>query len=140
MKAYFDYLGCLGIERMVALPCDMFYWVNMQRDAEEHAWKYDRCLWFKARAHREGLHPILAMYLLELVNMDYLIIENPKCDEDINVLVITYHFTRYTQAIMTSSQTAKATSQALWNHFVVHYSLPTSLISEQLCEIAQVEN
>ena len=48
---------------------------------------------------------------------------------------------------MTSSQTAKVTVQTLWNHSVVHYSLPTSLISDQghnfesnlikqLCELA----
>ena len=48
---------------------------------------------------------------------------------------------------MTSPQTAKVTVQTLWNHSVVHYSLPTSLISDQghnfesnlikqLCELA----
>ena len=66
----------------------------MQRDAEELIWKCDRCLWFKAKVHREELHPILAMYPLELVHMDYLTIKNPKSYKNVNVLVITDNFTR----------------------------------------------
>ena len=36
MKGCHDDLGYLGIERMVGLLCDRFYWANMQKDAEEH--------------------------------------------------------------------------------------------------------
>ena len=56
---------------------------------------------------------------------------------------------RYAQALVTSSQTAKCTAQALWNWFVVHYGLPESIISNQgqnfksdliseLCKLANV--
>ena len=46
-------------------------------------------------------------YPMELVYMDYLTTEGGK---DIHILVITDHFTRYAQAIVTSSQTAKCTA------------------------------
>ena len=68
----------------------------------------------------------------------------------IHILVITDHFTRYAQAIVTSLQTAKCTAQNLWDKFIVHYGLPEKILTEQghnfesnllkaLCEIAQVK-
>ena len=56
--------------------------------------------------------------------MDYLTIETSKGGKDIHILVITDHFTRYAQAIVTSLQTAKCTAQNLWDKFIVHYGLP----------------
>ena len=50
---------------------------------------------------------------MELVHMDYLTIEAMEGGKDIHILVITDHFTRYAQAIFTSSQTAKCTAQNL---------------------------
>ena len=46
---------------------------------------------------------MLATYPLEIVHIDYLVIENPKTGKDENVLVITDHFTHYSQAIVISS-------------------------------------
>ena len=44
-----------------------------------------------------------------------LTIEMTKGGKDVHVLIITDHFTRYTQALVTTSQTAKCTAQALWD-------------------------
>ena len=52
-----------------------------------------------------------ATYPIELVCMDYLTIEANEGGKDVHILVITDHFTWYAQAIVTSSQTAKCTSQ-----------------------------
>ena len=82
--------------------------------------------------------------------MDYLTIEATEGEKDIHILVITDHFTRYAQAIVTSSQTAKCTAQNLWDKFIVHYGLPEKTLTDQghnlesnllkaLCEIAQVK-
>ena len=43
-----------------------------------------------------------ATYPMELVHMDYLTIEATEGGKDIHILVITDHFTRYAQAIVTS--------------------------------------
>ena len=82
--------------------------------------------------------------------MDYLTIEATEGGKDIQILVITDHFTRYAQAIVTSLQTAKCTAQNLWDKFIVHYGLPEKILTDQgcnfesnllkaLCEIAQVK-
>ena len=82
--------------------------------------------------------------------MDYLTIEAMEGGKDIHILVITDHFKRYAQSIVTSLQTAKCTTQNLWDDFIVHYGLPEKILTDQgcnfesdlmkaLCEIAQVK-
>ena len=92
-----------------------------------------------------------ATYSMELMHMDNLTIEATEGGKDIHILVITDHFTRYAQTIVTSLQTAKYTTQNLWDKFIVHYGLPEKIITDQghnfksnllkaLCEgIAQVK-
>ena len=58
------------------------------------------------------------------MHLDYLTIEVTVGEKDVHVLIITDHFMRYAQALVTSSQTAKYTDQDLWDPFVVHYGLP----------------
>ena len=53
------------------------------------------------------MSPFETSYPLEIVHMDFLTIGSKKdLNKDINVLVITDHFTRYVQAFVTTSQTA----------------------------------
>ena len=86
----------------------------------------------------------------ELVHMDYLTVEANEGGKDINILVITNHFTHYTQAMVTSSHMAKCTAQNLWNMFIVYYGIPEMILTDQghnfesdllreLCELAQVK-
>ena len=63
--------------------------------------------------------------------MDYLTIEDPRSDKDVNILIIANHFSFYVQVIITSSQTAEVTAKALWDNDIVHYGLPTSLVLDQ---------
>ena len=85
--------------------------------------------------------------------MDYLTIEAPtnsKSGKDVNVLIITDHFTRYAQAHITSSQKAPVVAKTLWDQFFVHYGFPEKILSNQsrnfesqliseLCELTQVK-
>ena len=59
-------------------------------------------------------------YSMELVYIDYLMIEANEGSTDVHILVITDHFTWYAQAIVTSSQTATCTAQNLWEKFIVY--------------------
>ena len=107
-------IGHLGIERMLDILQDRFFWPNLETDMTHHVWTCKRCLWFKGKQDKEELYPLLATYSLELVHMDFLTIMNPCTGADVNVLVITDHFMGYTQAIVINSQTAKVTSRDLW--------------------------
>ena len=102
-------MGHLGIERTISLLRDQFYWPSIIEDIEHHIKSCPRCLRFKTQPEKAELNPIIATRPLELVHIDYLTIEPPansKSDKDINVPKITDHFSRYTEAHITSSQKA----------------------------------
>ena len=150
LKGCHDDLGHLGIERTSDLLRDQFYWPGMKEDVTRYIWHYERFLQFKASPDRAPMENVDATYPMELVHMDYLTIEAMQGGKDIHILVITDHFMRYAQAIVTSSQTAKCTAQNLWDKFIAHYGLPETILIDLghnfesnllkvLCEIAQVK-
>ena len=72
-------------------------------DVLAHIKNVKRHLRLKAKPTKEPLHPVPATYPLQLVHMDYLTIESPKCDKDVNILIITDQVTHYAQASVTGS-------------------------------------
>ena len=67
-----------------------------------------------------------------------------------HLLVITDHFTRYKQAILTKNQTARTTAEVLFNSFIVHYGFPQRLhndrgadferkLLKKVCDVAGIE-
>ena len=68
---------------------------------ESHIQTCDRCLCFKSKPQKTELHPITATYPIELVYMNVLTIESGKTSRDVNILVVTDHFTQYAQAFVT---------------------------------------
>ena len=152
LEACHDNMGHLGIERTTSLLRDQFYWPTMVEDIEHHIKSCPRCLQFKTQPEKAELNPIIATRPLELVHIDYLTIEPPansKSDKDVNVLIITDHFTRYAQAHITSSQKAPVVAKTLWDHFFVHYGFPKkilldqgqnfeSLLISELCKLTQI--
>ena len=63
--------------------------------------------------------------------MDFLTIENPCKGVDVNILVITDHFTQYVKAIVTPTQMAKATATAFWNEFITNYGFPKKFLTDE---------
>ena len=121
----------MELEQMLDLLWDQFYWPRLTKDAELHIMKCDQCILFKSKLQGVVMGNIQATHLLQLMHLNYLTIEATEGGKDVTVLIITDHFTRYAQGQVTSSQTAKCTAQALWDKFVIHYSLPESRISDQ---------
>ena len=100
LEASHDEVGHLGIERTTSLLKDRFCWPGMEDDIEEYIKTCPRCLKFKAILERAELNIIDVTRPLELVHIDFLTIEAPKKDKDVNILVVTDHFTRYAQAFV----------------------------------------
>ena len=144
-----DDVGHQGILRTLSPLRERFYWPGMQEEATQHVLKCSRCLRRKTPPQVAPLQPILVTQPLELVDMDYLSLEPSKGNIE-NVLVITDHFTRYTLAYPSKTQTAQATARILWDNFICHYGFPEKFISDQgrnfesdlikeLCKIAGVK-
>ena len=85
----------------------------MAQEMETHIKQCDRYLRFKSRLQQAELHPIIITHPMELVHMDFLTTESGKADEDVNILMVTDHFTRYAQAFVTPTQTARVVAQTL---------------------------
>ena len=122
LKGCHNEVGHLGLERMLNLIRDRFFWPRMAVQAKEHIGKCCPCLAFKARQPKTPLENIMATHPLELVHLDFPCLEPGKGQEE-NVLVITDHFTRYAQAFVTRTQTAQTMAKTLWDKFIVHYGL-----------------
>ena len=144
-----DEVGHLGLECMLDLMHDRFFWPHMAAQVKEHIGKCCPCLAFEARQPKAPLENIMATHPLELVHLDYLCLEPWKGLEE-NVLVITDHFTRYTQVYVTRTQTAQIMAKTLWDKFIVHYGLPKKILTNQgwsfesqlvadLCELMGVQ-
>ena len=116
LEACHENMGHLGIERTTALLKDHFYWSSITEDAVKHIKSCPRCLRFKTQPEKAELNPVIATRPLELVHIDYLMIKataNSKSGKDVNILIITDHFTRYVQAHITSSQKAPVVTKTL---------------------------
>ena len=111
---------------MFVLLQDQFYWPGMTKDVELQIANCKWCIQFKVNHKWAEMENIQATYPLQWEHLDYLTIEMTECGKDAHMLIITDHFMRYAQALVTSSQTAKYTAQALWDWFVIHYGLPES--------------
>ena len=144
-----DEVGHQGRVRTLSLLRERYFWPNMQVEATQHIAKCSRCLKRKPTPQVAPLQPILVSQPLELVHLDYLILEPSKGNIE-NVLVITDHFTRYALAYASKTQTAQATARILWDNFICHYGFPEQFISDQgrnfesdliqeLCKIAGVK-
>ena len=150
LQGHHNDLGHLRVEQTIDLLRDHFYWPRMINGVTTHIKQCERCLRFKALPKKAPMENIDATYPMELVHMDYLMIEANEGGKYVHNLVITYHFTWYAQAIVTSSQTTKCKARNLWDPFIVHYGLPEKILTDQghnfesdllkeLCEIAQVK-
>ena len=134
LEACHENMRHLGIERTTVLLKDHFYWPSITEDVEKHIKSCPRCLRFKTQPEKAELNPVITTRPLELVHIDYLTIEAPanfKSGKDVNVLIITDHFTRYAQAHITSSQKAPIVAETLWDQFFVHYGFPEKILSDQ---------
>ena len=97
----------------------------MAAQVKEHIGKCHPCLTFKAKQPKAPLENIMATHPLELVHLNYLCLEPGKVLEE-NILVVTDHFTWYTQAYVT--QTALTTTKTPLYKFIVHYGLPKKIL------------
>ena len=149
MKGCHDDVGHLGLDRATDLLRDRFYWPLLMRDIKTYIKQCDRCRRFKTKMDKAPMENITATFPMELVHIDYLQLDVCKGNFE-NVLVVTDHFTRYSQAYVTKTQTAQITARKLWEDFFVHYGFPAKIISDQgrnfesnlikeLCKIAEVD-
>ena len=102
----------------------------MAVQVKEHVEKCPNCVIFKEKQQRASMESIVATHSLELVHINCLCLETGKGKEE-TVLVVTDHFTWYTQAYITQSQIAQTVVKVLWDNSVIHYRLLEKILLDE---------
>ena len=148
MVCHDDY-GHLGMDRVLVLLQERYFWPKMSEDVRMYIRQCDRCMRFKKTKERTELFPITATYPLELVHLDFLSIGG-KEDKMKNVLVVTDHFTRYAQCYVTKNQTALTVANELVNKYFTIYGWPDKILTDrgtsfenelfhEICKMAKIK-
>ena len=64
--------GHLGMERMLGLLQERFFWPKMAEDVHIHIYTCERCLRCKQPQEKAEMQPILVSYPMELIHLDFL--------------------------------------------------------------------
>ena len=131
LRACHNDVGHAGIWKCIRLLRNQFYWANINYDMEQHIKRCNRCIRFKAKTEVAPLESIEASYPMELVHIDYLTIESNKSEKEVNILVVTDHYTRLAQAFVMSTQTAATVAKTLWDKYFMYYGIPEKILSDQ---------
>ena len=118
-------MGHLGAEKVEELSRQRFYWPFMKDDIQFYIEKKCACIANKAKTRPEEapLFPIVATSPFELVSIDYLKLDLCKGKFQ-HVLLVTDHFTRFSQGYATKNQTGKSAADKLFNEFILQFGFP----------------
>ena len=124
-----DDIGHPGRDRTLSLIQSRFYWPGYTKDVENHVRQCFRGVCHKSRNLKAPVVPIITSQPMELVCLDYLLVEPSQGYE--HLLVITDHFTKFARVIPTQNESAKTTAKALVDNFITQYGYPLRIHSDQ---------
>ena len=117
LKGLHDDVGHQGRDKTLWLVKQRFFWLGLDDDVTRKVKECNRCITWKTHMGPSAeLVSIQTSRPMELVCIDYLKLDKCKGGYE-NVLVITDHFTRYSQAIATRNQSAQTTARVLYDNF-----------------------
>ena len=121
-------MGHLGVERVLALARERFYWPYMRKDIEHFIHHTCKCL--KQRPPslhtREPLQPIVTTAPLQMLSIDFVHLERSSGGYEY-ILVLVDHFTKYAQAYPTRNKTAVTAADKIFNDFIPRFGFPEKL-------------
>ena len=115
-------------DKVIELAQQRFYWAYMARDITQFIQKKCICVMKKKPnvPERAPLIPIDSSSPFEMVAIDFMHLDRCKGGFEY-VLVVTDHFTRFTQAYATKTKSSKAAAEKLFNEFIMQYGLPKKI-------------
>jgi transposase InsO family protein len=128
LKGIYDDMGHPGRDKTLLLAKTRFYWPGITVDIENHVRVCRRCICRKSKTVKAPLHPVLTSRPLELLCIDYLLVE-PSAGYE-HLLVITDHFTKFARVVPTKNESAKTTAKVLYE-FMNMYGYPDKIHSDQ---------
>ena len=127
-------LGHVGSEKVIELARPRFYWPRMSNHINFYVRNQCKCLIAKKpnRADRAPLVPVTqdASFPFEWVSVDFLHLDRAKNGFEF-ALIVTDHFTRFTQIYGTKKNSALAAADKIFNEYIPHYGFPLRFHSDQ---------
>ena len=125
-------MGHLHADRNLQLIREKFYWPKM----EEGVYYFigNLCTYVRQKKpHIQNRAPLLRIITsspLEVVGLDFLHLEKSSRGFEY-ILLLTDHFTRYTQAYRTKPRTVKTAANHLYNNFILRCGIPSKILHDQ---------
>ena len=125
-------MGHLGVERVLCLAQDRFYWPHMKQYIEHYVTRVCDCLKQRKPQHqpRAKLQPIITSAPFELLSVDLVHLKTSSGGYEY-ILVVMDHFTRFAQCYPTRNKSGKTAAEKIYNDFVLKFGFPEKLHHDQ---------
>ena len=125
-------MGHLGLEKVLDLARRRFFWPHMASDIDDYIKHRCPCIVSKKPnvPERAPLVPIHATSPFEMISIDYVKVDRGKGGMQF-ILVVTDHFTRFSQAYATKNKSSRAAANKIFNNFILQYGYPKRIHHDQ---------
>ena len=131
-KQLHQLMGHPSTERTFQLARQRVYWPRMRSNIDEFIHGKCRCI-IQKKPNVKSFAPLQSVHSsspMELVAIDFLHLEKSSAGHNY-ILLITDHFTRFSQAYATRNKSASVAAKKLFDDFILRFGLPWRIMHDQ---------